>query len=345
MQSISNMKWLCILFLAVTLWGCQGKKSVDQQAGTSEKTSIETFDEKEEALPGYPSIQQMKEADIALGDVGFDVCENTPVPDYLPLPEHVPADIPGYMRSLVEKRVAKPVVRFPENGDKIHISRTLNMLQDYATGKRVYYPQPEVVEAIRILYGYHHYDSGHNGEDYPNPELRLVQNYLYQFAAIAARLCPNLDFISDVKDADATLGLLQFMDWGNTCVTQSFVFIPDGRGLKMQILDELDAGHIRKIFCLKDEKGREYYLFSNDDDAARFTQVLCMKRRSKLVPVQTFTGLYGLEPSSEYTILFNPRTLSWNFRERKGVEYHKIEETATVKLHLDGMHSRFEIEK
>ena len=333
--------WLFLLSLSFSLQGCTNKRTSESEKESKTDTVTLSINH----LSDEGTNDDTGDAFAFMDEFGFEVDENFPMPALLSVPEKVPSDIPAYFTDLMKMKVAKPVVRFPENGEREIVFQTLQKLQDYAIGKRKFYPKDEVNQCIHILYSYHCYDSGHNGEDYPNPELRLVQNYLRQFVGIAALLCPDIDFLSDKKDAQATIGLRQFMDWGHTYVTQSFVFIPHGKDVHMQIIEELNSGFIEKIFHLTDKQGREYYLFSNDSDAYRFNQILFVKENGRIQHVVTYADLFEYEPVGDYLIFFNPRTLSWNFCEHKNSDYHKIQGTITVKLHLDGMKSKFELVK
>jgi len=263
------------------------------------------------------------------------------LPEIIPLPKYVPLDIVSHFSTLEASEDALPIVRNPMDGEIEHIHQTLFELQKYSDGKRKYYPVDDVERSLNYLSAYACHHSGHGSDDCP--EIRQVNNYQNHFAAIAAMLCPELDFMTTLKDADRTLGIRQFRDWSSTGVIKTYVYLPKGKGLTLKIMDELNAVTVQKIFRLKDPRGRVYYLFSNDDDLYRFGQVLYLWNNGRLEHITTFTGLEGLDVDDDI-ILFNPRTLEWNFCYMDASGYlHKIPHAPYVKLTLSGKKSSIRV--
>ena len=264
---------------------------------------------------------------------------NGRIPDPLPLPTRVPDDIPGYFKELEERGVARPVVHNPEEGEEEQIREILGILQEYAKGERKYYPVEEVNDGIYLLSLFVKYQSGHSTE-FGDAHIQ-VENYLNHFTAIAAFLCPKLDYLAWCKDAGSTLGVQQYYDWGHTCVLRSYVLHPTDQGLSLQVVPELNAVNVSKIFTLKDNQGRSYYLFMDDESSC---PVLFMSVDGRLEFVAGHDDLYHLHRDYDNTIVFNPDRLVRNFcTERDGV-FHPIPETPQLKLHLDGKQSRFQVE-
>lgn len=263
------------------------------------------------------------------------------LPEILPLPQRVPADIVAHFTQLEAKKDAFPIVRHLFDGEVEHIRKTLGELQRYSTGKRKYYPVEDVEKSMNYLSAFPHHNSGHGGDDYP--EIRQANNYQNHFAAIAAMLCPNLDFVTPLKDATGTIGIRQFINWSSSGVIKTYVYLPKGKGLKLTIIDELDEVIVDKIFRLEDRFGRVYYMFSNDDSKESFGQVLCLYNRGKLEHVTTFRGLSKVDVVDEF-IQFNPRTLEWYFCYEDADGYlHKIPDAPYVKLELAGKKSSIRV--
>ena len=264
--------------------------------------------------------------------------EDAPIyPEIIPLPTKVPRDIVNYFNLLEDNGLAAPVTRGLNDDEGSTIQKALHELQRYSSGKRKYYPVEDMKRALSYLSQYEHYMSGHSEDHH---ELRLVQNYRNHFVAIAAMLCPNLDFMAYVKDADETIGLIQYPDWSHTSTIQSYVFLPKGKTLTAKVIDELNGVQATKIFRLKDSAGSVYYLFSNDDNSNRFAQVLCMMNKGTLEHVASLPDI-RFDGPSDAVIQFNPRKLEWNVCEWKNNNLHKIPGTRVVSLKLAGKKSRF----
>lgn len=318
--------YLFLLVVSCCLSSCHSKKQNTQDQ--------ENVPEKVDTI----AIQLSQDVEDSVYDDEFE--DVGPIlPEIIPLPTRVPADIPAYFQNLEKKGLAAPFTRDINEGEDEQVRKGLSELQRYASGKRKYYPVEEVNTTISLLSGYAHYASGHSDD---HPELRMVNNYCNHFVAIAAMLSPNMDFLQPIKDANQTIGLMQFPDWSHTFTIQSYVLLPDGEKLSARSMNELNAVMATKIFRLTDEKNRVYYLFSNDDNIHRFGQVLCMMDQGELKYVTRLTDLYA-HIQEEGIIFFYPNKTLWHFCEDKDDRFERIAEAPTIHLKLDGMDSKFYI--
>lgn len=318
--------YLLLLVLTCCLSSCHSKKQNAQ--------IDETYPEKVDTI----EVQLSQDVEESVYDDEYE--DDEPIfPEIMPLPVRVPKDIPAYFHNLEKKGQAAPITREINEGEDELIKKGLSELQRYASGKRKYYPVEEVNTTISLLSGYAHYASGHSGD---HSELRMVNNYRNHFIAIAAMLSPNMDFFQPIKDVNQTIGLMQFPDWSHCYIIQSYVLLPDGERLSARSMDELNAVIATKIFRLTDEKGRVYYLFSNDENIQQFGQVLCMMDKGVLKYVTRLTDL-SAHIQQEGIIFFYPNKTLWHFCEDKDGRFERIAGAPTVHLKLDGMDSKFYI--
>lgn len=316
---------VCCILLLVLNFGMAGCSSLKSESDTDAEQPEETL-----------SLEDK------LFEIDEDVQKYLLLEALLPLPKKVPADIVGYFRQLEEMEVASPLNRHNSEAMVDDVRNTVKLLQQYATRQRKYYPVEEVRSAINILSGYAHYGAGHGETIYPNRTLLKITNYMNHFIAVAAMLSPSLDYLSAVKDAGETVGILQFMDWGHTGNIQSYLFCRSGKQINAQLMPHLDDKFIENIFRLTDEKGNVYYLFSHRMSDWRFWQVLYVENDGKLEYVTDCNRLPSCD-KEDTEILFNPRTLEWNYCYNDQGQLHKIPGAGYLKLHLDGMNSTFEI--
>ena len=318
--------YLFLLVMTCCLTGCHSRKqnAQDHENGPVKVDTIE--------------IQLSEHVEEPDSDDEYED-EGPVLPEIMPLPTRVPADIPAYFGQLEKKGLAAPITRDINEGEGEMVKKGLTELQRYATGKRKYYPVEEVNTTISLLSEYDHYASGHGGDE---SELNMVNNYRNHFIAIAAMLSPNMDFLRPIKDVNQTIGLMQFPDWSHSYPIQSYVLLPVGEKLSARSMNELNAVAATKIFRLGDEKGREYYLFSNDEDIHQFGQVLCMMDQGELKYVTRLTDLYA-HIQQEGIIFFYPNKTLWHFCEDKDDRFQRIEGAPTIHLKLDGMNSKFYI--
>jgi len=264
----------------------------------------------------------------------------------LPLPEKPREDIRAYFEELERKNLAIPHMRAYQMKHVDYVRNTLKELQRYVSGERKYYPEEEVRMSMDYIYDTLQYDSGHADTNDSIPGVAQSKNYLYQFIAISALASPSLEYLTGVMDAERKVMHLSLDDWSEMWAVETFVFYYGKNGIRTELLSHKNLGEIEKIFNLKDEKNREYYLFVTNASLLNLEDMLMMKKGDRLEYVCTMPGLEGenigaYSPDGDYEIYFNPRTLKWNFcREKDGV-MQIIPGTATIELTLDGMKSKF----
>lgn len=275
-----------------------------------------------------------------------------------------PASSFSYMDSLVKCGVAE--IWFEENDESFPeiIWKTLQELDDYRAGKSRYYPAEHVRRCLDNMAFAIGRAEGHGnlmiGEEPDDTISAKSEVFFFRFLEQAAICCPTIDFITDFHSNDGQAGVLYYSSW-SPLPLYSFLIYKTPDGCTVQTLGTIGDTRITKIFKLGDDKGRTYYLCSNNafeeenyDDGyecnALFVQILFQFEDYKMRKVGEYRRSFNLldeSPKVEMVygktfIKFNPGKLSWNYCTRKGDIYHAIPQTPTLRLTLDGDNSRFE---
>ena len=224
---------------------------------------------------------------------------------------------------------------------------TVRMLDDYAAGRRKYYPAEEIREAL----GHLAFDLGYWFSHGDMEDTNFAEIFFFRFLEQAVRLSPKVDYVTDFHCADGTAGILNYQEWSPNPL-YSFLVYPTSDGLRVRLVGETGNVKIEKLFRLTDESGREYYLCSNNDDYAEepeywpvFRQYLFMRDGNNLKEVASCSeSIFNEENKSNGKYVFNPRLLRWDYCKRVGDTYRRIDGTRSLLLKLEGENSRFEVE-
>ena len=260
-----------------------------------------------------------------------------------------PEDIVAYFEALCRERGAVVAVHSDEAEDLLEIWNVVRSLDDYAAGRRVYYPAEEVRHALDALA----FDLGYWFSHGCETDTNHAEVFFFRFLEQAVRLSPKVDYVTDFHSADGTAGILNFHEWSPNPL-YSFLVYPTNEGLRVRLVGQVGNIKIEKLFHLTDSIGREYYLCSNNGDFGDedyfsrlfFCQYLFMCEENAMVEVVSDANVVW--PTEELPdnsrVVFNPRLLRWDGCRRDGDKYVPLEGFQPLLLHLDGRKSRFEIE-
>lgn len=256
-----------------------------------------------------------------------------------------PENIAEFFETLCCEHGAVVAVHNNDINDSMKVWNAVRLLDDYAAGRRTYYPADEVRQALEILvFELGHYFSHGDGEEGYNRIAIFFNRFLEQ----AVRLSPKVDYVTDFHCADGTAGILNYHEWSYNPL-YSLLIYPTNNGLRVRTIGELGTTKIKKLFHLTDNNGRDYYLCSNNgtyDDSdwfhnLEFCQFLYLRDGNEMEEVASCIGLNFTPNDREGKIVFNPQQLRWNFCRRNGDVYVPIEGSKSLQLHLDGKKSRF----
>lgn len=225
------------------------------------------------------------------------------------------------------------------------VNHAVHELRRYQTGERMYYPEHEVKDAFSAMFmgfrrAYNHADDGF---------YCVTGHYFHCFAAQAALLCPNVEFISETHSEDHQVGLL-------SCWTNAGPFFTammhQGNGRCTFQLVEENENALGKVFHLKNDFGKEYYLLTSGFASNEFyytpllylyekcDEVLSLVVKSEIPILEMMNGLdVRLTPE----IIFNPTKRQWDLCFKDSEYWHKIEGTKSLYLHLDADVPYFEV--
>ena len=259
-----------------------------------------------------------------------------------------PEYITEYFETLCREHNAVVAVHGNDSVDLMKVWQAVRLLDDYAAGRRAYYPADEVRNALEILVfelGYY-YSHGCDEEGY-----NLTAIFFYRLLEQAVRLSPKVDYVTDFHCADGTAGILNYHEWSYNPL-YSFLIYPTDDGLRVRVIGELADTKIMKLFHLTDAAGRDYYLCSNngvfgdDDDFSRlvFRQYLYMREDEEMREVAAYVNTDFIPSEIEGRIVFKPQQLRWDCCKRNGDVYIPVKGSQSLQLHLDGDKSSFSIQ-
>jgi hypothetical protein len=101
---------------------------------------------------------------------------------------------------------------------------------------------------------------------------------------------------------------------------------------------------LQKIFQVKDDFDKEYYLLTGDYSPAVYLyeksdEDLVLVERKEFPFQEVMNGL----DIDNYDVIYNPNKHQWDLCDRDGEIWHKIEGTKTLYLHLDKEKPYFEV--
>lgn len=215
-------------------------------------------------------------------------------------------------------------------------------LHRFQTGERRYYPEEEVKGALVVLGSY--LGKWYNHADLADLYIGLY--YWYCFASQAALLCPNVEFICDYHSEDHQVGLWNEKNaWYYPMM--SWLLFQQDKHCTIRLIDY--DRHLDKVFQIKDDRGRDYYLVTTGW-GRDFGAYLYEKRGDELVLVANNTDYREYAYSYSEDVIYNPKEHRWDICDR-GPDYDypdheywvKIEGTPSLYLHLDGEKPYFEV--
>lgn len=254
-----------------------------------------------------------------------------------------PYDLKVYFGSLIQYGIARIYIHGSEEEGVALVGKSIAKLQQYATGKQLFYPIEEVNNALKLMA----FEQGYLYSHGSNPN-NSGQTFFFRYLEQAARLCPNLTFLTDIRTPDGEAGILYFPEWSQINPLYSFLLFRNIQGgFNVQLIGSIGEDKIEKIYPLKDESGNKYYLCSCNASAIYFRQFLyqIQNNRAHLLcsTEQDKSGQlnWPMPDADNYEIIFNPQKVCWNYCYQKGDSYHQIDGTQTLYLKLDGKHSHF----
>lgn len=172
---------------------------------------------------------------------------------------------------------------------------------------------------------------GHAGDDF----WYIAAHYYHCFAAQAALLCPNVEFISEAHSEDHQVGLLSHSTNGSPLMTTMFHQRGDHCTSQMVGYDMV----IEKIFQIKERK-KDYYLLTGYESSSFPTVYLYERHNDDLYLVLKCDVPYSemandVKVGDDATIIYNPKKHQWDLCIKNGENWHKIEGTKSCHLHLD----------
>ncbi len=286
-------------------------------------------------------------------------CQQPTGPDNAVVPQNImlapgqyvvdePENLTEYFHNLCLEHGAIVAVHSSDYEDSLQVWQTIQALDDFAAGRRQYYPAEEVKDALGSLafelgYWYSH------GEQVDTNHLEM---FFFRLLEQAVRLSPQVDYVTDFHASDGTAGILNYHEWSPNPL-YSFLIYPTDNGLRVTQVGETGFVKTEKLFHLTDDSGRDYYLCSNNGDFGNedvfvrvfFCQHLFMCDETGVREVASYSDFESnYEENSNCRVVFNPQQLRWDLCKRDGDKYIRVDNTPSLFLEIDGLNSIFYLE-
>lgn len=242
----------------------------------------------------------------------------------------------GYFRALLVEDCVFPVWD-SDAGDELYqqVYGCIAKIEDYRNGVSEYYPLDDVRKVLDNLVwniGICESHGVYEDED--------VRAFLYYFLAMAARYCPDISFLVDMRTEDYKAGIIYYSSY-STYPLESFLLTKAEKGFNVY---QIGAGEeIRSIYHLCDEKDREYYLCSNNEWGIGFGHHLYLVLSGNEVCEVAQYAHLPYVCDEVYNVYFKRETLEWfacRENEETGTQVPIVDEPILT-LTLDGNNSYF----
>lgn len=306
-----TVKTIILLVMWMALFGCKQGQKNEQQEGTREEVESDTvIREGIYALPGDYEVTH-------------------------------PKDLVAYFDSLCREG-AFVATHTNDMEDSLAVWDAIRLLDCFAQGKGKFYPATQIRNALEILRLEQAYCFNHGVQDGNNGG----EAFMFRLIEQAALHCNRIDYITDFRADDRKVGVLYFGEWGLGLPLYSILVYQASEGFRVKMIGGVGEAKIEKIFHLTDEKERDYYLCSNNDDGVCFRQYLYGWRDDEPCLIREMDVEFRCPESHEkgYELVFNPNQCTWSYCTKDGDVYHPVKGTPILRLILDGTASKFVVE-
>lgn len=151
-----------------------------------------------------------------------------------------------------------------EDGDTLCVWEAVEMLDEYARGKRMQYPREEVYTALQKMSIEQGWMESH-GVDEPVGEggMNRGEIFMFNFMKQIARYCPRIDLLADIYTEDGNAGIIKLAS-RSEMPFYSFLLHRTDAGFKAEMIGD-QYTDIQQLHQLKDRKGNLYYLCLTED--------------------------------------------------------------------------------
>lgn len=254
-------------------------------------------------------------------------------------PVDEPEDLNAYFQD-IHRRGAQIWVCDGE-ADSLYVWHAIDELNRFGQGQRTYYPKDEVQRAVALMneaIEQRQQDLGMLDADQVYPG----EAFLFRFMEQAARLSPQIDFLTDQQSPDYQAGIYCRQYSCNPPMYAFLVYRADDR-YKVELIGHKEQTTINHIYQFSDEQNRTYYLCSNHETSLSFAQYLYMGGEEGLESVCSTLLFQAKDIPDDNEIFFDPETRCWNFCVKREEGYRKVRGTRTLNLVLNGNRSFFRL--
>ena len=255
-------------------------------------------------------------------------------------PVDEPEDLRVYFESLLQ-RGAQIWVNQGEC-DSLYVWDAIDEMNRYVKGYRKYFPEEEVEQAIALMNA----GAEQKQQDMVCLEADRVypgEAFMFRFMEQAARLATQIDALTHHRASDGRVGIYCQKYRCNPPLYTFLVYKQEDH-YKIEFIGKKEGSELDRIYLLKDDKERTYYLCSNHDSLLSFAQYLYVAVDDTIRPVCSTENFYEANLPDDAQIVFMPQHRCWKFCQKDGNIYRKIPGTRTLYLILNGEASHFRLQ-
>lgn len=209
----------------------------------------------------------------------------------------------------------------------------IRYIDEYRQGKRKFYPDKYVTQRLNSM--------GHYAGYIASNARHVDLTYSEWFMMCAAYYAPDITCLIHSQSTDHRIGIRNFGQEYNYEPWWCYAFIARKKGFEVQRLK--DYTKINSLFTLEN-KGRKYYLLSNDFDALQFTQYLYGENKGgRIVKLgEHFEAPQNCnQPFNTY--YFDKERKEWYYCvwDNKLEQRERVTDKPAMRLALDGENSQF----
>lgn len=213
------------------------------------------------------------------------------------------------------------------------VDECLSQLERYRKGEVKYYPDSLVKETM--------FSFGLAAAKIDNHRPGVDLTFAEWFMMLAAYYSPDITYLVDMQSPDHLAGVHNFGNEYNYNPWWAYLFLKREKGYEVRSLG--DDVQITRIFQLEDDNQQRYYLCTNYTTRLEFMNFLYWRKDSiNVINVASCNNVNDIDVDFD-SFYFNPQTLTWSYcrEDTKSGKLIPVSEKPAMKLHLDGMNSKF----
>lgn len=214
------------------------------------------------------------------------------------------------------------------------IADCIEKIDKYRKGQNRYYPDSLVSSLIRTF----SLDCAYIADHFDGYDMTFAEWFLM----CAAYYSPDITYLVEMQTPNHKAGILNLGSAYNYNPWWSYIILKRNKGFEVRRIKDDDV-LIEKIFQIQDEKGRLYYLCSNNTGLSFLQQLYWVKDNEDIILVKEF-DTYPNNPDLDFDELYyDPNLKNWYYCKKNNdtSKSLRVSDSPALTLKLDGINSCF----